>query len=282
MENMKGSTNFRNMVQPGKNSLLPPKIPFPSTSTLYSDFNINPSTGSKMNPKHKDISSYHQRTSSESVIGEEQPSWLDDLLDEPDTPVRKGHRRSSSDSFAYMDMAGVSNMDYASLLHDQAQSNMSLPQLWRSQNIDCLKVNQRGSPYAGSNSYTKTMNRTWEWPLTSAKHPRNPPPLRDNIIPFSEGSSSAAEEANSVHSTVAEKQDHGEPGLPDNKYFLENDGSNANVASDNESKRAKQKFAQRSRVRKLQYIAELERTVQSLQASVGRIDRDINLRSHHK
>ncbi|CAM8959876.1 unnamed protein product [Rhodiola kirilowii] len=43
----------------------------------------------------------HQCTASESVVIDDQPPWLDDLLDEPETPVRKGFRcRSSSDSFA--------------------------------------------------------------------------------------------------------------------------------------------------------------------------------------
>lgn len=32
----------------------------------------------------------------------EQPYWLDDLLNEPETLVQKGHRRSVSDSSAYL------------------------------------------------------------------------------------------------------------------------------------------------------------------------------------
>ncbi|KAL8485921.1 hypothetical protein ACS0TY_027997 [Phlomoides rotata] len=45
--------------------------------------------------------SHHQRCSSEGFPIEEQPSWLDDLLNE-DTIFHRGHRRSVSDSYAYL------------------------------------------------------------------------------------------------------------------------------------------------------------------------------------
>lgn len=47
----------------------------------------------------------HHRASSESVLIDEQPFWLDDLLNDPDTPpAKKGtlyHNRSSSESYTY-------------------------------------------------------------------------------------------------------------------------------------------------------------------------------------
>ncbi|KAJ6294699.1 hypothetical protein OIU76_022722 [Salix suchowensis] len=49
--------------------------------------------------------SHHQRASSGSFLVE-QLSWLDELLDdEQDSPLYKGHRRSSSDSVAFLDTA---------------------------------------------------------------------------------------------------------------------------------------------------------------------------------
>lgn len=46
--------------------------------------------------------SHHQRCSSESFLIEEQPSWLDDLLNDSDSVFHRGHRRSASDSYAYL------------------------------------------------------------------------------------------------------------------------------------------------------------------------------------
>lgn len=49
---------------------------------------------------------YHHRGSSDSLFIEGQPSWLDDLLNEPaETQIvvhRGHHRRSASDTFAYI------------------------------------------------------------------------------------------------------------------------------------------------------------------------------------
>ncbi|KAL5074602.1 hypothetical protein RYX36_013586, partial [Vicia faba] len=69
---------------------------------------------------------HHQRTSSEIHLIEEQPSWLDDLLNEPDTPVKKGgHRRSSSDPFIYVDTLNAPNISYAD--HDDYKYKNFLP-----------------------------------------------------------------------------------------------------------------------------------------------------------
>ncbi|CAA6663944.1 unnamed protein product [Spirodela intermedia] len=105
MANTKGVANYRNPLCPGKPSFLPPRSPFPSISPAYADH-----VGPKGSHKPREGHNRHQRTSSESFIFEEQPSWLDDLLNEPETPVKKGaHRRSSSDSFAYLDASSISS-----------------------------------------------------------------------------------------------------------------------------------------------------------------------------
>lgn len=90
-----------------KQALLPPRSPFPTAAAPYADHGlIARPQGASHHRAHGHSHGYHQRTSSESFI-EEQPSWLDDLLNEPETPVRQhgraGHRRSSSDSFALFD-----------------------------------------------------------------------------------------------------------------------------------------------------------------------------------
>jgi hypothetical protein len=92
-----------------KQALLPPRSPFSiAAAPPYADHGLiaRPRGASHHHHAHGHVHGHHQRTSSESFI-EEQPSWLDDLLNEPETPARQhgraGHRRSSSDSFALFD-----------------------------------------------------------------------------------------------------------------------------------------------------------------------------------
>lgn len=97
-----------------KHALLPPKIPFPIVSAPYSEFiptGLIGRHGQKPSDEKTHHHHHHQRTSSESNLVEELPFWLDDLLNEPESPVRKcGHRRSSSDSYAYLGMANAKNI----------------------------------------------------------------------------------------------------------------------------------------------------------------------------
>ncbi|CAI9114868.1 OLC1v1015680C1 [Oldenlandia corymbosa var. corymbosa] len=60
--------------------------------------------GFKGNEDFQEVSSGHHqahRWASDFFI-EEQPHWLDDLLNEPDTQIHRNHRRSASDTFAYL------------------------------------------------------------------------------------------------------------------------------------------------------------------------------------
>jgi hypothetical protein len=99
-----------------KQALLPPRSPFPAATA------VAPAPHAELGPIARPREAHHrhghQRTSSESFLVDEQPSWLDDLLDEPETPARAhgrpGHRRSSSDSFALLDGSASAGM------HDNA------------------------------------------------------------------------------------------------------------------------------------------------------------------
>ncbi|KAL9232091.1 hypothetical protein vseg_007236 [Gypsophila vaccaria] len=275
MANAKGSTNFRNVMPNGKNSLLPPKCPFPSINAPYADYVPSSSVGTKSFSKSRDGNTYHQRTSSESFI-EEQPSWLDELLNEPDTPVRKAHRRSSSDSFAYLDAASMSNIDYVPVSHDESKFRpiVSSP-LWGTHNYDHGKETMQGSLFADSNYYGKHNNRAWESKTALGNHPNALQLSRDNGVSHSQGSH-AALDVDSVPSSGPDKQDLYEYGSQDPKMTSEKkDGTHAKASSETDTKRAKQQFAQRSRVRKLQYIAELERNVQALQVEGSEVSAEL-------
>ncbi|KAF2319882.1 hypothetical protein GH714_019962 [Hevea brasiliensis] len=196
---------------------------------------------------------------------EEQPSWLDDLLNEPETPVRRGgHRRSSSDSFAYIDVTNTSNIDYAAQ-DEYRYKNMMMVPSWGSLDFDFLKDARQASLYADV-SMTKQKNRGWDSSLNVATRISGLPSAREN-----------PQEADGVPTSVHEKQDSAESGLHDSKNSSERkDNSHAKSStSETDTKRAKQQFAQRSRVRKLQYIAELERNVQALQAEGSEVSAEV-------
>ncbi|OMO74219.1 hypothetical protein CCACVL1_16897 [Corchorus capsularis] len=278
MANSKGSTNIRNLMFAGKHALLPPKSPFPTVSPAYTDYIPNNLIGSKTAQKPREGNPNHQRTSSESLLIEEQPSWLDDLLNEPETPVRRGgHRRSSSDSFAYIDVANTPNLDYAAQDEYRYQNMISAPS-WASQEYDYHgRKDSRLTSFYTDVNLVKQKNRAWDSSLNAVTHPSGHLSVRENTILQGLGSSCAPQEVEGAPSTASEKQDSADSATPDTKSSSEKkDSHSKSSASDSDTtKRAKQQFAQRSRVRKLQYIAELERNVQALQAEGSEVSAEL-------
>ncbi|XAR49371.1 hypothetical protein NMG60_11032554 [Bertholletia excelsa] len=266
MANINSSSNMRTAFYNGKHSLLPPKSPFPSISPSYVDYDPSPAIGPKGIAKPMDVNSHHQRTSSESFLMEEQPSWLDELLNEPETPVRKGgHRRSSSDSFAYVDLTNGYGTDFVAQDDYQFKNMISVPS-WGSQDSEYYKD-------VGRAAFVKPKNRIRDSSLNSMARPGSVLSARDNANTQSSG----PQETDEVFSTVTERLDPVESSPHDSKAASERkDSSHAKPsASETDTKRAKQQFAQRSRVRKLQYIAELERKVQALQAEGSEVSAEL-------
>uniref|UniRef100_A0A2P2L5D1 BZIP domain-containing protein n=1 Tax=Rhizophora mucronata TaxID=61149 RepID=A0A2P2L5D1_RHIMU len=276
MENSKGSSNPRNFMCSGKHALLPPKSPFPFVSPSYADYVPSNVIGSKAVQKPREGNTNHQRTSSETLLVDEQPSWLDDLLNEPETPVcRGGHRRSSSDSFAYIDVANVSNIGFMAPEESRYKNMMSIPS-WGFQDFDHHRDTRQTSPYAEM-GMTKPKNKAWDSSLNAVARSSGLPSVREKAVLRSSGSSCSQQEPDGLPSSMRERQDQVESVPPDIKATSENkDGSHAkSSASETETKRAKQQFAQRSRVRKLQYIAELERNVKALQAEGSEVSAEL-------
>lgn len=83
-----------------KYPMLPPRSPFQVIVSPHSDFISSSITNSKTSTKVVG-EVLHYRASSDGYLLE-QPSWLDDLLDEPDSPLCIAHHRSSSDSDALL------------------------------------------------------------------------------------------------------------------------------------------------------------------------------------
>ncbi|XP_071729838.1 uncharacterized protein At4g06598-like [Rutidosis leptorrhynchoides] len=243
MTNSRGSSTTKNMMYNGRNSLLPPKSPFPSAPSYVADYISNTAIGPKGMTKYRDANSHHQRASSESLLIEEQPSWLDELLNEPETPVQRGHRRSSSDSFTYLEAANaVKNEDHMRNLG-------SFNPAWAASQ-DLLYKDARNKSFYGEPNPVVN-NRTRVWDLTQNAHSSGMGSIVDNLGLRRSVSLGATQELNEIASKT------------EKKYAID---AKSNNMSETETKRVKQQFAQRSRVRKLQYIAELEKSVQALQA----------------
>ncbi|CAH8377461.1 unnamed protein product [Eruca vesicaria subsp. sativa] len=276
MASSKGSQNVKDVMYPGKNALLPPKIPFPSVSAPYSEYiPLGSRHGHKLSDE-KTHHHHHQRTSSESDLLEEPPLWLDDLLNEPESPVRKcGHRRSSSDSYAYLDMANAKNISLT-LQNDFSYRNIGSSSSQRG-GVHELDWNQNAQGAAAFYSDSNFLNQTNRQRDSLVA----PPGARPSWLPFTResvggkhmGASSYMPQEATETKNYAKNLSHDAK-----KFSPEQKNSNAQPVTcdaDN-TRRAKQQFAQRSRVRKLQYISELERTVQALQAEGSKFSADLD------
>ncbi|KAM3293475.1 hypothetical protein ACQJBY_036808 [Aegilops geniculata] len=232
-----------------KQALLPPRSPFPTAASPspYADHGpiARPQGATHHRFGHGHGHGHHQRTSSESII-EEQPSWLDDLLDEPETPVRRaGHRRSSSDSFALFDGSAASGA-FANGFEEMGGGGQAAP--WGG-------VQEY---YAKPSSYGRLQGRPWEQGMPNLAGYRPGPPV---LVREKLGGHHGPPSASRDHEHAMDKRALDELGAE------RKDGVLPKYAqSEADTKRAKQQYAQRSRVRKLQYIAELEGKVQSLQS----------------
>ncbi|KAK8958861.1 hypothetical protein KSP40_PGU005781 [Platanthera guangdongensis] len=310
MESFRGASSLRN---PGKQLYLPPKSPFPSISApVYGDHG---SSGSREPPRLREGQRQHQRTSSESFLIDEQPLWLDDLLNEPETPVKRaGHRRSSSDSFAYLDGSRI-NSNFNNLAqecrHNSDNTITSTP-LWGSLEFDIFKNVQ--PHFVVENTFDRPHDRVWMSGHNMGTYSSSLPFAKEKGM--HPGSSGAADAKLGIESAkdspgILEKKDasvsmYTQPEtdpkrvkqrkiegfheiqllLVINYHLVVSHKEEAVVESVDLAlldwlqmrcrwgealsgfQRARgRQFAQRSRVRKLQYIAELERSVQTLQAS---------------
>ncbi|KAM0040399.1 putative transcription factor bZIP family [Helianthus debilis subsp. tardiflorus] len=266
MDNSKRPLTMKSMMYNGKHSLLPPKSPFPSIAPSYADYVSNPAIGPKGPPKNREGSPHHQRTSSESFLIEEQPSWLDDLLNEPETPVKRGHRRSSSDSFTYMEAANAAYNEYQAQTENRLRNLTSVPS-WGSQDFDLYKDFRNPSFYGDTNAMIKNKNRAWDSPQNASKH---------NFVLQTSKSLGSSREVDGNTSNATEKKEAVESARQDADTSERKDpSSNKGSTSETDTKRAKQQFAQRSRVRKLQYIAELEKNVHALQAEGSEVAAEV-------
>eukprot|EP00252_Welwitschia_mirabilis_P020248 TRINITY_DN4920_c0_g1_i1.p1 TRINITY_DN4920_c0_g1~~TRINITY_DN4920_c0_g1_i1.p1 ORF type:complete len:453 (-),score=87.86 TRINITY_DN4920_c0_g1_i1:934-2292(-) len=279
---VKGKAYPVNWSYTPRQSHLPPKSPFPIIGPAFADYSPSLLLAQRsIQVEGREGFRQHQRTSSESILIDEQPSWLDELLNEPETPVKKGsHRRSASDSVAFLDIPTTSRIESNTVEHNSYNSNVKSLASRRHFDSDCSKSDNRiHNPYQAKpkrppiknwealgslgNSYKNALNNGRENRKVAIP---SSPSQRQN----SEGTTSSVvkedlhQHQHTAHDTtsgsIAEKKETSHPRPAD---------------TDADTKRAKQQFAQRSRVRKLQYISELERNVSALQAEESEVSAEV-------
>ncbi|KAG2672466.1 hypothetical protein I3843_13G035700 [Carya illinoinensis] len=174
--------------------------------------------------------SLHHKSSSQRSILEEQPAWLDDLLSEADSNSRgMSHRRSVSDSIALLDALADA---FPSLTPSKDAENSVVNETCNGLDSACTY---------GPNSPRRKSN------LTSVENA-----LVSALSEYDSQDSMHYVDGN-LHISASAHSD------------LKGDDYHSIGGLNTEKKDSKRHSGQRSRVRKLQYIAELERTVDVLQ-----------------
>ncbi|RZS06769.1 hypothetical protein BHM03_00037482 [Ensete ventricosum] len=210
MANTEAYASFRSLVPTGKQSFLPPKCPVPTLSPFYDDHGA---TGSRGIPNAN-----HRRTSSESFLIEEQPPWLDDLLNEPESPVKRGsHRRSSSDSFAYLSGAKVSSGITNLASEGCRQSSVATPSPWGLNELDTHRDINHYPYYVENNSSGRLQHRECESTTTMGSitlgknkivHCRvNPVPRERNVVPSDSDETKDQQGSSNYPKCPSEKED---------------------------------------------------------------------------
>lgn len=259
----------------GRQPFLPPKSPGPIVPPSYVEYNSVQCRGPVGCPRPRE-GYRHQRTSSESVLIDEHPSWLDDLLNEPEALVNGAHRRSSSDSFAYVDMSNLSsncdNLAYESFNHPR----IAPKPFWGHEDFHHRNGLQHPQ-YMEENSFRRHLNRRKELTLNIVNYASSNHLSLNKMNITLPGPMSSTMEPEELTSP---EQDYEESTQGVKEYLGKKDEPpSRQTQSEMETKQVKQQFAQPSRVRKLQYIAELERNVQVLQAERVEISAEIEFLS---
>eukprot|EP00250_Pteridium_aquilinum_P005337 c15448_g1_i2 orf=308-1630(+) len=273
---------------------LPPRSPLfagggsasnPDNSNFFSNWPKLPQPGA--NRRH------HQRTPSTSFLPQ-TPAWVDDLLnDTPDVPpVRSLHRRSSSDSIAFLEapLQHVRIQDIAE--EEELDSGSMEPRLSRgSRGFDRLDEEPTLSKFSDSGLLQKHHNTQSTVNLHPALPAERRVPLETSSAPSDHDSANASSlEDKRAWGMGQSKHDSEVQSALKSEHTMQHGGKGeTSTVTDGslDPKRAKRilanrQSAQRSRVRKLQYISELERTVNVLQEEVSALSPQVTYLDRHR
>ncbi|KAJ7543945.1 hypothetical protein O6H91_09G059500 [Diphasiastrum complanatum] len=288
-----------NWAHPMNPTHLPPKAPSTIMDSGYNSLLMG-LTNQSVTYKQQ-----HQRTPSASFIPQITPSWIDDMLESPESPTRKGsHRRSTSDSGAVLDPSGNST---ATENAREAKPDKSIGQSLHFDRLDEEQLlsmfddvepfqKQRGHAAgifnrmaAASDSMPNAALDNWMVdkgnPTAASENPSTPSDSNsvnevsnDDLKAGGLGAVKSDSEVQSVSESDGSFQTKGDPVAAASIMELDT------TMDPKRAKRilANRQSAQRSRVRKLQYIAELERSVNALQIEVSALTPQVAYLDHQR
>ncbi|KAF0890168.1 hypothetical protein E2562_038425, partial [Oryza meyeriana var. granulata] len=269
-----------------KQALLPPRSPFLAVAASPPP---HAELGPIARPRDAPHRDGHQRTSSESVLIDEQPSWLDDLLDEPEalarTHGRPGHRRSSSDSFTLFDGGNAAT---AAGMYDNVFDGMR----GGGQQVGSWGGAPEFFPEPSSFGGPQGQGRPWD-SRQMLRHGGGgmPVPMREMNGGHHGPPNAFVDHGHGSLSNGVDRKSHGDSahdqriGAERKEALLchvhdcppcHRGEATRRTAKRREDSYGNRQYAQRSRVRKLQYIVELERRVQALQIEGGEVSAEMD------
>lgn len=188
-------------------SLLPWKRLIPTPSTSYADNSYSNFIDSRGYSKAREGLTMHHRAASESFLLEEQPSWLDDLLNEPETAVTRGtHRRSSSDSFAHLETSSFSWNADGRAHESNKHCTLTAAPSWGSQKVEYFKDMQRASHHMDGHSFGGTQSIGSQFSNNMIAHLSSSPPSVEDELVLAGSSSTATKKPHASSSTTMESQ----------------------------------------------------------------------------
>ncbi|CAA2954157.1 basic leucine zipper 61-like [Olea europaea subsp. europaea] len=224
---------------------LPPKVP--NVTQNWNDFS------------HQQISSM-EILATKNATTRQESSWVDEFLDFSSVR-RRGHRRSVSESIAFLEAPMVQECRRSSIAAGSGNTSeferFDDDQLMSMFTDDVVMGPTLSSSSPSSPSDHNSINDDKQGPLDQlVQQPKSEP---EEVH-----SSCKSEEQNAQHATA--------------------DNSNEKIYDPKRIKRilANRQSAQRSRVRKLQYISELERSVNTLQAEVSVLSPRVAFLDHQR
>ncbi|KAK8948600.1 Transcription factor VIP1 [Platanthera zijinensis] len=249
---------------------LPPKFPTNMTPTIPSTW---PSFPHNHHHHHQHNLPRPPSMPSLSPESASHPSWIDDFFDFS-SAKRGAHRRTVSDSITFYESAAVASSDGSDATHARDPSAPGGPPASSSTEFDRLDDEQLMSMFSDDVTPPSSALPSTA-PSTPSDHNSNSE--QDKRTPPSYGSdqSEAQSECNAqqLHSPAGTETAPAQPSdtpLP--------------IADPKRVKRilANRQSAQRSRIRKLQYISELERCVTTLQTEVSALSPRVAFLDHQR
>ncbi|KFK37054.1 hypothetical protein AALP_AA4G206500 [Arabis alpina] len=202
-----------------------------------------------------------------SVAEAQNPSWVDEFLDFS-ASRRVNHRRSISDSITFLEAPAVASHDIIGNQHFDRFDDEQFMLMFTDEDLHNPSHNNNNNVGpTGSSSNTSTPSDH-----NSINDDNKEPPCDHNV------------ENNFNNHNEVESQCKAEPDDGTTSNNNSGDSSGNRIIDPKRVKRilANRQSAQRSRVRKLQYISELERSVTSLQAEVSVLSPRVAFLDHQR